>query len=408
MTEKTPNASEAPTSGELDKPESLSEETTMTRELTQKKKDKKSKKKKRRRKAKPEKPGALRALKFELDAFRAELKHILRMVKREVTYFVNPLDVAIILIMYSILVIFIILGSWVIVPTLVEIYDPKSTLRGDVEDFWTGVGGRILIASGGLIIFFVRLVTKSGIVKFKNKVNSKKFPLTYVFGTSSYAEYLIRDITKLYGEEEKFVLIADKDLIWVRQARALMDAYIVENKEEFLKENFYELVTFQNAKEFLILTDEVELNQSIMTHLRGLTNFKYVDGLPKIIMLSETAPTFLRHRNLEEENIVLVNDLDAITDGLVLSLSLDIRFPRCIEIPAVRTFVGWPAIALSNHVKGINVLAINRNGKILPPKEEMLAEDRLIIYVKERGEFDTKRTRRITQELPASKETSDK
>ncbi|MHA2370611.1 MAG: hypothetical protein ACXADX_17490, partial [Candidatus Hodarchaeales archaeon] len=173
--------------------------------------------------------------------------------------------------------------------------------------------------------------------------------------------------------------------------------------EEFLKENFYELLTFRNALEFLVLTDDVELNQAILTHLRGLSDFKYTDRLPKIVMLSETAPSFLKHRNLEEENIVLLDDLSAITDSLVLSLSLDIRFPRCIEIPAVKTFVGWPAIALGNLVKGFSVLAINRQGEILPPKETMLAEDKLILYVKERGEHDTKRTRRITQELPAVK-----
>jgi hypothetical protein len=361
-------------------------------------------KKKGKRKTKPEKPGAFRAIKFEWHALRAELKHVWRMVKRELNYFVNPVDVAIILIFYTIIVALVYVATGVLIPLIIK--ETEVDIAWGPEEageFWGGTGGRILIGSGGVIIFFVRLVVKSDIVKFKNKVNSKKFPLTYVFGTSSYAEYLIRDITKLYGEEEKFILIADKDLIWVRQARGLMDVYIVENPEEFLKENFYELLTFQNAQEFLILTDDVELNQAILTHLRGLSNFKYTKVLPKIVMLSETAPSFLKHRNLEEENIVLLDDLSAITDNLVLSLSLDIRFPRCIEIPAVKTFVGWPAIALGNTVKGFSVLAINRQGQILPPKETMLAEDKLIIYVKERGEHDTKRTRRITQELPAVK-----
>ncbi|MFX0114688.1 MAG: hypothetical protein ACFFB3_09075 [Candidatus Hodarchaeota archaeon] len=399
MSEESPKVAETPLKNDDRSNESLTDET-----LGEKSKEI-AKTEKKKEKIKPEKPGAFRAIKFEWHALRAELKHVWRMVKRELNYFVNPVDVAIILIMYAFLVLLVFIGSWALIPTLWEIYDEAAgqKMRDDVWGFWTSWGGRMVIGSGGIIVFFVRLVVKSDIVKFKNKVNSKKFPLIYVFGTSSYAEYLIRDITKLYGEEEQFVLIADKDLIWVRQARALMDVYIVENREEFLKENFYELITFQNAHEFLILTDEVELNQAILTHVRGLRNFKYIEGLPKIIMLSETAPSFLKHRNLEEENIILLDDLSAITDGLVLSLSLDIRFPRCIEIPAVKTFVGWPAIALSNLVKGFDVLAINRQGQILPPREVMQPEDKLIIYAKERGEHDTKRTRRITKELPAFK-----
>lgn len=384
---------------------SLEKNDTINDSLAKEASDEKSEIQASTKKGKPEKPSAFRAIKFEWHALRAEMKHVWRMAKREMNYFVNPVDVAIILMMYAFLVLLIFIGSFALVPSLWEMYDSDAgkKMRKDVWGFWTSWGGRLVVGSGGVIVFFIRLVVKSDIVKFKNKVNSKKFPLTYIFGTSSYAEYLIRDITKLYGEEEKFVLIADKDLIWVRQARALMDVYIVENQEEFLKENFYEIITFQNAQEFLILADDVALNQAILTHLRGLQNFKYVEGRPKIIMLSETAPSFLKHRNLDEENIVLLDDLSAITDGLVLSLSLDISFPRCIELPAVKTFVGWPAVALSNHVRGFTVLAINRQGKILPPKETMLAEDKLIIYVKERGEHDTKRTRRITQELPAVK-----
>ncbi|MHA2233570.1 MAG: hypothetical protein ACXAB4_13895, partial [Candidatus Hodarchaeales archaeon] len=287
-----------------------------------------SSKKKAKKKAKPEKPSAFRAIKFEWHALRAEMKHVWRMVKRELKYYVNPVDVAIIIMMYLFIVFLVITATVALIPTIVAIFNPTQgeDLSRTVLNFWLNTtGGRLLLASGGLIVFFVRLVVKSDLVKFKNKVNSKNFPLTYVFGTSSYAEYLIRDITKLYGEEEQFVLIADKDLIWVRQARGLMDVYIVENREEFLKENFYEILTFQNAQEFLILTDEVELNQAILTHVRGLRDFKHVEDLPKIIMLSETAPSFLKHRNLEEENIVLLDDLSAITDGLVLSLSLDIQ-----------------------------------------------------------------------------------
>lgn len=406
MSEESSTAAET----SLEKDDSLND--SLEKETVDKKSEIESSKKKAKKKAKPEKPSAFRALKFEWHAFRAEMKHVWRMVKREMKYYVNPVDVVIIIMMYLFIVILVLIATVGLVPALIVITDSTqsySDVSGNIWSFWTNTtGGRLLLASGGLIIFFVRLVVKSDIVKFKNKVNSKKFPLTFVFGTSSYAEYLIRDITKLYGEEEQFVLIADKDLIWVRQARGLMDVYVVENREEFLKQNIYEIFTFQNAQEFLILTDEVELNQAILTHVRGLQDFKYVEDLPKIIMLSETAPSFLKHRNLEEENIVLLDDLSAITDGLVLSLSLDIQFPRCVEIPAVKSFLGWPATALSNHVKGFTVLAINRNSQILPPKETMQAEDKLIIYVKDGGEHDTKRTRRITQELPAVKKEANK
>ncbi|MFQ5977477.1 MAG: hypothetical protein ACE5OZ_05025 [Candidatus Heimdallarchaeota archaeon] len=397
---------ESSTNAETSREKGDSLDNSLKKETVVKNSEIESSKKKAKKKAKPEKPSAFRALKFEWHAFRAEMKHVWRMVKRELKYYVNPVDVVIIVIMYLFIVILVITTTVALIPAIVAVFNPTQgkDLSSDVLNFWlNSTGGRMLLASGGLIVFFVRLVVKSDLVKFKNKVNSKNFPLTYVFGTSSYAEYLIRDITKLYGEEEQFVLIADKDLIWVRQARGLMDVYIVENREEFLKENFYEILTFQNAQEFLILTDEVELNQAILTHVRGLRDFKHVEDLPKIIMLSETAPSFLKHRNLEDENIILLDDLSAITDGLVLSLSLDIQFPRCIEFPAVKSFVGWPAVALSNHVKGFTVLAIKRQSQILPPGEAIQAEDKLIIYAKERGEHDTKRTRRITQELPAAK-----
>ncbi|MHA2370023.1 MAG: hypothetical protein ACXADX_14495, partial [Candidatus Hodarchaeales archaeon] len=119
-------------------------------------------KKKGKKKAKPEKPGAFRAIKFEWHALRAEMKHVWRMVKRELNYFVNPVDVAIILIFYLIIVALVYLATGLLIPAIIDETNVGIDWgREQADEFWGGTGGRILIGSGGLIVFFVRLVVKS-------------------------------------------------------------------------------------------------------------------------------------------------------------------------------------------------------------------------------------------------------
>ncbi|OLS22713.1 MAG: hypothetical protein HeimC3_29870 [Candidatus Heimdallarchaeota archaeon LC_3] len=354
--------------------------------------------------------------KTEIDAMRAETKAVLRKLFREAKYLWRGMDLVLLFILLAIVIIAAFLLSVVIIPLILSLF-PGSVFKEafifndngswklnkfsiQMLNIWLndttlriGVGGL-----GALGIAF-RLLMKRDIEKFRDKVKHRG-EVTYVFGSTIYAERFCHQMVHEYGYEEYIALISDQDYLWVQNIAGLLDTYTMKNSSEFDKENFYTMLEFKNAKRIMLMSDNVERNQAILTNIRAVR-----PDVP-IYILSQYTPAFLQSKLVEDENIHIIDDLNATNKGLVTSLSLDIVYPDCTEINVPRTYVGRSGEYLTKDVLGIEVLAIRRpdidveegSWKILPPTVKLQRTDRILCYVT--TDFSMKKMNRIATELP--------
>ncbi|MHA1945921.1 MAG: hypothetical protein ACXAC6_10025 [Candidatus Hodarchaeales archaeon] len=336
----------------------------------------------------------LRQLKFNLTAVRADLKYLRRAVLRELRFFIPVTDLIILLLMLLGIAIIVIVIALFLLPIPLGFLFSKDyntgftmiltfILENDVF--------RLFAALIGIVTIVVRLMVQSPMNKYRDKVNSRK-NVTYVFGSSKPAEQFLFEMIHQYGYEEQVSLIADADLLWIRKLKALIDIYVVEDLKEFEKPNLYEIIGFKNASRILILSESVELNQNI------LTNIRQVRPDVEIVILSQYAPNFVFSGLVQDENLVIIEDLDVTVEGLVLSLSLDFRFPLTSEIDVPRTYIGKTGDDMSSDIPKLEVLLIRREEEFLPSSEIMEPNDRITVFYY--SNFDMKRTNRVVTELP--------
>ena len=382
--------------------------------------DKKDKKKKKKEKKGPPRTfrDNMRQLKFNLTTIRADLKFVMRTIFRELKYFIPLKDLFLLFFwIFIIITFFLVILIWG-VPFALSIIPGDPFLAWVGSDWgrdltaaeeaagkiglyislirWDGVifNDTVLRWGAGIIgvsTVIIRLMIKSPILKYRDKVNTKK-DVTYVFGTSRPAEQFLFEMIFQYGYEEKVSLIADVDLLWIRKLRALIDIYVVENELEFGKPNLYDIIGFKNASRIMILTESIELNQNI------LTNIRQVRPDVDIILLSQYAPAFVFSDLVQDENLIIIEDLDATIQGLVLSLSMDFDYPPTVEIDVPRTYVGSTGVQMSSDLIKQKVLLIRRGEELLPPEETMQIGDRVIIYYF--NNYYMKLTNRVVTELP--------
>jgi hypothetical protein len=262
---------------------------------------------------------------------------------------------------------------------------------------------RIMVGVIGGLGVAIRLLFKSDIDKFKDKVTPRE-DVTYVFGSTIYAEKFLTLLTHTFASADEAALISDANYLWVERIAGLLDTYIseitdVKTTEEFAKPNLYELIGFKNAKRIFILTDSVERNQNILTNIRSLR-----PDVP-IYILSQYTPEYLKGDLIKDENLFIIDDTEITRDGLVKSLSLDIKFPLCSEINVPRNYVGKSPLYLSNENFGLEVLAVKRPhldddgwDLLLPDQTILQRTDRLLLHIT--NDFKMKEANRIVTELP--------
>ncbi len=340
----------------------------------------------------------LRQLKFNLTAVRADLKYLRRVVYREIKYFIPMTDLIILLSTVLLIVIFLLLILLFVFPIFLLIFDTSTDISAYQSWMLDSLTSPEVIRWAasiiGIVTILIRMMIKSPINKYRGKVNARK-DVTYIFGSSKPAEQFLFEMVHRYGYEERVSLIADSDLLWIRKLKAFIDVYVVEDMKEFEKPNLYEILGFKNATRIMILTESIELNQNI------LTNIRQVQPEVEIILLSQYSPTFVFSDLVKDENLFLIEDLDATVQGLVLSLSLDFDFPQTAEIDVPRTYVGKTGDMMSFDIPKMEVILIRRGDELLQSNEEMLPDDRIIVYYY--SNFDMKRTNRVITELPYKK-----
>ncbi|MHA1990780.1 MAG: hypothetical protein ACW98A_07415 [Candidatus Hodarchaeales archaeon] len=352
----------------------------------------------------------------EIDAIHSEVKAGLRKLGREAKYLWRGMDLVLLFLLLGIIIVALFLISVIIIPLLLTFF-PESvfeqaflfndsgslklnSLSQSMLDLWLndttlriGVGG-----AGALGIAF-RLLMKRDVEKFRDKVKSRD-NVTFVFGSTIYAERFCHQMVFEHGYEEYIALISDQEYLWVQNIAGLLDTYTMKNLNEFEKENFYKMIEFKNAKRIMLLSDNVERNQAILTNIRGVR-----PDVP-IFILSQYTPAFLESKLVEDENIHVIDDLDETNRGLVTSLSLDIVYPDCAEINVPRRYVGRSAEYITKDTPEVEVLAIRRpdidveggSWKIVMPNEKLQRTDRILCYFTH--DFFMKKLNRIATELP--------
>ena len=258
---------------------------------------------------------------------------------------------------------------------------------------------RLLAGAAGVIGVVLQLLFKSDIDKYRDKIKGRS-EVTYVFGSSVYAEKFLSQLVFTFAYEDEATLISDAQYLWVERIAGLLDTYIVKDEKEFEKMNLYNILGFKNAKRIYILTDNVMRNQNILTNLRSI-----LPNVP-IYILSQFTPEYLKDQTLvKDENLHIIDDIETTREGLVKSLSLDITYPLCSEVNVPRRYVGKNALYLNAEVQGLEILGVRRahlddNGwdLISPEKAILLRTDRLIFHIT--NEFRMKEANRIITELP--------
>ena len=369
----------------------------------------KSAEEKSKKKGKPRTFGDnMRQLKFNLTSIRANSKFAYRVIYREVKYFLPFKDLVILFSMIAIaiivLLIMIVYGFPISLDlinriTQQNIFDWYGTQQGFIGFLTNPTVLRTAMAGIGGATIIIRLMIKSPIMKYKDKVNTKK-DITYIFGSSRPAEQLLHELVQQYGYEERVSLISDADLLWVKKLKGLIDTYVVEDLREFGKVNLYEIIGFQNASRVMILTESIELNQNILTHIRRIR--PDVD----IILLSQYAPAFVFSEIVQDDHLIIIEDLDMTIQGLVLSLSMDFDFPPTIEIDVPRTFIGHTGEDMTSDLVKQKILLIKRGDILLSPEETLQIGDKVIIYYF--TDYFMKLTNRVVTELPIVEVKKDK
>ncbi|MFW9854655.1 MAG: hypothetical protein ACFFFG_06325 [Candidatus Thorarchaeota archaeon] len=342
----------------------------------------------------------IRAFKYILTTVRANTKFLVRIALREFKYFIPLRDLLILYIWVGLGVLLFLIFLILVLPFVLGLIPGDPFLAWKLQDSMsrfvvqpTNLGW----ASGiiGLTTIVARLMIKSPISKYTDKINTKS-DVTYVFGTSRPAERFLFEMVFQYAYEEKVSLIADADLLWVRTLKGRIDTYVVEDFKEFEKENLYEIIGFLNASRIMILTESIELNQNILTNIRKIR--PDVD----IILLSQYTPAWVFSELVQDPHLSILEDLEVTVEALVTSLSLDFDYPTTVEIDIPRTYIGSTGDNFTADIPKLTALLIRRGNTLLPPHERLQQGDRVVIhYIADPlGNYNMMLANRVATELP--------
>ncbi len=402
----------------------------------------------------------LRPIIYVIDALTAETKFVLRKMRRELNNLFRLLDLTVIILILIVGIVVLFVTTAFIIPGIISlapesiVHNPSDTIWGPtickvyeqngtvtystancgkplaeqtsawpfsskytangtpeftglstwVFHLWTSdTTIRLLAGTAGVVGVILQLLFKSEIDKYRDKIKGRS-DVTYVFGSSVYAEKFLSQLVFTFAYEDEATLISDAQYLWVERIAGLLDTYVVKKEDEFEKSNLYTILGFKNAKRIYILTDNVMRNQNILTNIRA------IQPVVPIYILSQFTPDYLKDQSLvKDENLHIIDDVETTREGLVKSLSLDIKFPLCSEVNVPKRYVGKSALLMNNDLagngNGIEILAVRRahlddNGwDLIPPeKATLMRTDRLVLHIT--WDFKMKEVNRIITETP--------
>ncbi len=201
----------------------------------------------------------------------------------------------------------------------------------------------------------------------------------YVFGSNDFTEAFIDQLIQL-GAENKVSLISDIKLNWIEEVKTRINVLYEETKVEYSKRNLYETLGFHNAKKVIILHEDPEIIQNIMSYVTG-SEFQ-------VILLAQFAPPFVKYLSGQKPGqIVIVNNIFQIIDELYARMDLPLSRPPVIAIPVPPKLVN--SSLLDVKIPKVLILRILREDykkKLLPIEISPKNTDKLLLYLEDSQE----------------------
>ncbi len=199
----------------------------------------------------------------------------------------------------------------------------------------------------------------------------------FVFGSNIFAEAFIDQLIQI-GAQSKLALISDKKLNWIEEVKEEINVLYEEQREEYAKRNLYETIGFQNAEKVIILHEDPLIIQNIMSFVSDN------EGL-KVILLAQFAPPFVQYLSGQKQGqIIIVDNIKQIVNGLYQHMKLPLAKPQVISIPVPKSKLFKPVDDLQiPDVRVLNILREDSKNKIFPLDQPTQENDRLLLYLED-------------------------
>ncbi len=231
--------------------------------------------------------------------------------------------------------------------------------------------------------------------KFAEEVQEateQRSDVIYIIGYNIYAEKFVQKLIEL-GAENRTAIISPRELLWMSELPESIKILIEDKEEEFLKPRMYESIGFNNAEKIVVLLEDPNILQSIISHVPTHTD-------AEIIMLSRFAPQFVKYiaKTQRSAKVRIVEDVRPIVREILGLFEFDMSFPLVYSIPVEEKWEGLTIDKLE--IPGAVALKIEREfeqeGKkekkiryISPKNVPLQFGDKIIYYITKKGSLRT-------------------
>ncbi|MFX0114687.1 MAG: hypothetical protein ACFFB3_09070 [Candidatus Hodarchaeota archaeon] len=219
---------------------------------------------------------------------------------------------------------------------------------------------------------FMKRLVKGKVGKFSEAIEEKKVSV-FIFGSNEFAREFVEHLIEA-GAADTVALIAEEERLWVEEVEDTITVLVQEKKRDYKSIKLYRSLGFEHAEKVIILFEDGELIQDVMSGVRSQTS-------AQVITLQRFAPPFLTYvSRLKGENITIVDDVNPIVQRLIGSIEIDIERPPIIQIPISEHLIGKEANSFK--FDDLTVIGLAKaDGSIILPDQTIEEGDQLLIYL---------------------------
>lgn len=219
---------------------------------------------------------------------------------------------------------------------------------------------------------FMKRLVKGKVGQFSELIQEKKASV-FIFGSNDFAREFVDHLVDA-GAANTVALVAEEERLWIEDIEETITVLVQEKKKDYKSEKFYKSLGFEHAEKIIILFEQGELIQDVMSGVRSQTD-------AQVITLHRFAPPFVTYvSRLKGENTTIVDDVNPIVQRLIGSINVDIEQPPVIQVPASKELIG--KLANSFDFADLTVIGIIKaDGAINLPDQVIEENDELVIYL---------------------------
>lgn len=219
---------------------------------------------------------------------------------------------------------------------------------------------------------FMKRLVKGKVGKFSEVIEEKKVSV-FIFGSNEFARAFVEHLIEA-GAADTVALIAEEERFWIEEVEETINVLVQEKKKDYKSIKFYKSLGFEHAEKVIILFEDGELIQEVMSGVRSQTQ-------AQVISLQRFAPPFLTYvERLKGENITIVDDVNPIVQQLIGSVQVEVDRPPVIQIPVFDHLIGKKANSFK--FDDLAVIGITKaDGSIILPDQPIEEDDNLLIYL---------------------------